>query len=65
MKITNIISFLLETEKFMEQASASDEPMLVYRPDGKSVVVMSLDQYNALKEKEYKATNAQTPKKGE
>ena len=42
-----------ELKHYLDGVINDSEPLLVHRPGNESVVVMSLDEYNSIKETEY------------
>jgi antitoxin YefM len=44
-------------KSYLDTVVANMDPLIVHRPSNKSVVVISLDEYNAIKETEYIASS--------
>ena len=53
MRTANFTELRSNLKEFLDQVIANSEPLLVSRPHNESVVVISLEEYNALKETEY------------
>lgn len=53
MKTANFTELRSNLKGFLDQVIANSEPLLISRPHNESVVVISLEEYNALKETEY------------
>lgn len=53
MRQANFTELRSNLKEFLDQVIADSEPLLVSRPHNESVVVISLEEYNALKETEY------------
>lgn len=53
MKTTNFTELRKNLKKYLDSVVESNTPLVVTRPKSKSVIVMSLDDYNALIETEY------------
>lgn len=53
MKLANFTELRSNLKEFLDQVIANSEPLLVSRPHNESVVVISLHEYNSLKETEY------------
>ena len=53
MKTTNFSELRSNLKKYLDSVVESNTPLIVTRPKSKSVIVMSLDDYNALVETEY------------
>jgi len=49
-------------KKYFDDAVDSHEPIIVVRKDDKSVVILSLEDYNAIKETEYLLSNENNAK---
>ncbi len=63
MKAINYTEFRKEMKKNMDLAVDSDETIIVHRPSGKSVVIISLEEYNSWIETDYLlSTEANTKK---
>lgn len=57
MKTTNFTELRNNLKKYLDSVVESNTPLIVTRPKSKSVVVISLDDYNALVETEYILSN--------
>lgn len=53
MKTANFTELRTNLKNFLDGVIANSEPLVVQRPGNESVVVISLDEYNAIKETEY------------
>lgn len=53
MRTANFTELRSNLKEYLDQVIINCEPLLVSRPHGESVVVISLEEYNALKETEY------------
>ena len=53
MKTVNYTELREKLKANLDMVCEDNETLVVYRPNGKSVVMMSLDEYNAQKETEY------------
>ena len=53
MRTANFTELRSNLKEFLDQVISNSEPLLVSRPHNESVVVISLEEYNALKETEY------------
>lgn len=53
MRVTNYTDLQKKMEHYFNDVVLDNEPLLVNRDDAAPVVIMSLDDYNAIKETEY------------
>lgn len=53
MKTTSFSDLRSNLKQFLDGVVNDSEPLIVHRPGDGSVVMISLDEYNALKETEY------------
>jgi antitoxin YefM len=53
MKTVNYTELRDKLKSNLDMVCEDNETLIVYRPKGKSVVMMSLDEYNSQKETEY------------
>lgn len=53
MKTVNYSELRSQLKSNLDMVCEDHETLIVYRPGGKSVVLMSLDEYNSQKESEY------------
>ena len=53
MKTVNYTELREKLKANLDMVCEDNETLIVHRPNGKSVVMMSLDEYNAQKETEY------------
>lgn len=53
MKTVNYSELRDKLKSNLDMVCEDNETLIVYRPKGKSVVMMSLDEYNSQKETEY------------
>ena len=53
-------SFLKEFTLLAEQAETENETIVIQRANGKNMVLMSLDAFNAIQKKLYKASRQRT-----
>lgn len=53
MRTANFTELRANLKDFLDQVTTNSEPLLVSRPHNESVVVISLEEYNALKETEF------------
>lgn len=47
-----------DLKKNLDQATENNELIVVHRPNGKSVIIVSLDEYNSLNETSYLLSSA-------
>jgi len=57
MRTTNVSTFRKELQTNLQKVTDSHEPMIVTRQRGKDVVVLSLEDYNAMNETCYLLSN--------
>lgn len=53
MRVTTIGEFRKKSKQFLDDIYNDSEELLILRPGGKDVVLISLDEYNAMKETLY------------
>jgi antitoxin YefM len=53
MKTTNYSELRNNLKSYLDSVVENSEPLIVHRPNNNSVIVISLDEYNAIKETEY------------
>ncbi|HHU96926.1 MAG: type II toxin-antitoxin system prevent-host-death family antitoxin [Bacteroidota bacterium] len=53
MKTTNYTELRNNMKSYLDSVVNDNEPLLIYRSNNKSVVIISLEEYNAIKETEY------------
>ena len=53
MRTANYSELRNNLKQYLDWVINDSEPLLVHRPGNESVVVMSLDEYNSIKETEY------------
>lgn len=53
MKIANFTELRTNLKNYLDGVILNSEPLIVQRPGNESVVVISLEEYNAIKETEY------------
>ncbi|GHT73720.1 hypothetical protein FACS189456_4470 [Bacteroidia bacterium] len=57
METANYSELRNNLKSYLDMVVVNMEPLIVHRPSNKSVVVISLDEYNAIKETEYIASS--------
>ena len=60
MRTANYSELRNNLKHYLDGVINDSEPLLVHRPGNESVVVMSLDEYNSIKETEYIMSSEQT-----
>ena len=58
MNVTTISNFRKETKMYFDQVIEDDDVLLITRNDGKTTVMMTLDQYNSKVETDYLNSSA-------
>lgn len=53
MQVTSISDFRKDLKKYIDNVDQNHEPLIVTRSDDVTVVVLSLEDYNALDETDY------------
>lgn len=53
MRITNYTDLRNNLKSYLDKVINDSEPLIVHRSGNESVVVISLDEYNSIKETEY------------
>jgi antitoxin YefM len=57
MNVTTISSFRKQTKRYFDEVIDNDDTLLITRGDGRTVVLTSLNQYNAQSETDYLNSN--------
>ncbi|MDR0698862.1 MAG: type II toxin-antitoxin system prevent-host-death family antitoxin [Tannerella sp.] len=57
MKTANYTDLRSNLKSYLDSVVSDSEPLLVHRPGNHSVVVISLDEYNAIRETAYIASS--------
>ncbi len=60
MKITNISDLASNLQNLLDTVAISNESLLIQRPNDKSVIILSMDEFNKLKAKEYQLDKQQS-----
>ena len=60
MKITNISDLASNLQNLLDTVANSNESLLIQRPNDKSVIILSMDEFNKLKAKEYQLDKQQS-----
>ncbi len=63
MKTVNYTELRDKLKSNLDMVCEENETLIVYRPGGKSVVMMSLDEYNSQKETEYLLSSEKNKKR--
>ena len=58
MKTTNYTELRNNMKNYLDAVVRDSEPLIVHRSGNESVVIISLDEYNAIKETEYISKSA-------
>jgi len=53
MRTANYTDFKSNLKSYLDSVVNNSEPLIIHRPENTSVVVISLDEYNSIKETEY------------
>ncbi|WP_051617590.1 type II toxin-antitoxin system Phd/YefM family antitoxin [Prevotella sp. HUN102] len=53
MRTTNYIDFGNNLEEYLDSVAQNGESLIIHRPNNESVVIMPIEEYNALKKAEY------------
>lgn len=53
MQVANYSEFRKNVKACLDKVSENNEPLIIHRSGGKSVVVISVDEYNSMDETEY------------
>ncbi len=60
MRIANYTDLRKNLKNYLDAVVNDSDPLIVPRPGGKGIVVMSLDDYNAIRETEYLMSSPET-----
>ncbi len=60
MKITNISDLASNLQDLLDTVAISNESLFIQRPNDKSVIILSMDEFNKLKAKEYQLDKQQS-----
>ncbi len=60
MKITNISDLASNLQNLLDTVAISNESLLIQRPNDKSVIILSMDEFNKMKAKEYQLDKQQS-----
>lgn len=63
MRTTTFSDLRNNLKKFLDGVINDSEPLIVHRPGDNSIVMISLEEYNALKETEYIMKSPETMKR--
>jgi antitoxin YefM len=63
MKTANYTDLRSNLKSYLDKVIDDSEPLIIHRSDNHSVVVISLDEYNAIKETKYIASSPQMMKR--
>lgn len=63
MKTTNYSDLRNNLKNYLDSVVSDSEPLIIHRPGNNSIVVISLDEYNAMKETEYIASSSEMMKR--
>lgn len=61
MKIIDIIRYATDPISYMDEVANGNETLLVQRPEDKSVVLLSMEEYNRLKAIEWRHQSNEPP----
>lgn len=61
MKIIDILRYATDPISYMEEVVNGNETLLVQRPEDKSVVILSMEEYNRLKAIEWRQQSNKPP----
>ena len=61
MKIIDIIRYATDPISYMDEVANGNETLLVQRPGDKSVVILSMEEYNRLKAIEWRHQSNEPP----
>lgn len=61
MKIIDILRYTTDPISYMEEVVNGNETLLVKRPGDKSVVILSMEEYNRLKAIEWRQQSTEPP----
>lgn len=62
MKIIHIEQLIEDPIHLLDSVADNGDSLLIHRPKDKSVVILSMEEYNQLKACEYRAKNNESPK---
>ena len=57
MNVTSISDFRKDAKKYFDQVIDDQDPLIITRSDGQTIVAVPLDQYNSMTETEYLLSN--------
>lgn len=60
MQVTSVSDFRRDTKKYIDAVDQNHEPLIITRSDNVSVVMIPLDDYNAITETDYLLGNPLT-----
>ena len=63
MRTANYTDLRNNLKSYLDSVVNNCEPLIIHRPENTSVVVISLDEYNAIKETEYLASSPEMMKR--
>ena len=61
MKIIDILRYATDPISYMDEVVNGNETLLVQRPEDKSVVILSMEEYNRLKAIEWRQQSSDPP----
>lgn len=61
MKITSIAELMNNPIDLLDSVANNGEPLFIHRPEDKSVVILSTEEYNRLKAVEYQQKTNESP----
>ncbi|MDD7596784.1 MAG: type II toxin-antitoxin system Phd/YefM family antitoxin [Prevotella sp.] len=61
MKIIDIVRYATDPISYMDEVVNGNETLLVQRPEDKSVVILSMEEYNRLKAIEWRQQSNEPP----
>lgn len=61
MKIIDILRYATDPISYMDEVVNGNKTLLVQRPEDKSVVILSMEEYNRLKAIEWRQQSNKTP----
>ena len=63
MRTANFTELRSNLKSYLDGVVSNCEPLVIHRPENTSVVVISLDEYNSIKETEYLASSPEMMKR--
>ena len=63
MRTANYTDLRNNLKSYLDGVVSNCEPLIIHRPENTSVVVISLDEYNAMKETEYLTSSPEMMKR--